>query len=177
MHTVTVFGSAQPLPGAARYEEARLLGRLLAQAGCRVANGGYSGTMEAVSRGAVEAGGAALGVTCAAFDGARSGGNPYLTDAIHAPDLLARLRLLIERGDGYVVLDGGIGTLLELFLVWNLLAIGVAARPCILVGPHWRRVLADLERETQVEPRHVAMLHVVDTVGEAANLLEQLLAE
>jgi uncharacterized protein (TIGR00730 family) len=175
MHTITVFGSAQPTPGSAPYEEARALGRLLAEEGWTVINGGYSGTMQGVSQGAVEGGGMAVGVTCAIFDARRSGGNPYLTCAVHAPDLLSRLSTLVERGDGYVVLDGGVGTLLELFLVWNLLAIGVFDRPCVLVGPHWRRVLADLARETRLGPRHVRMLNVVDSVGEAVDLLRHLL--
>jgi uncharacterized protein (TIGR00730 family) len=175
VHTITVFGSAQPLPGSARYEEARALGRLAAQAGWTVVNGGYSGTMQGVSQGASEADGIVVGVTCAVFDGERSGGNRYLTQTVHAPDLLARLRTLIERGDAYVVLDGGVGTLLELLLVWNLLDIGVHDRPCVLVGAHWRRVLTGLEQNTRIEPRHVHMLHVVDTVDQAIDSLRQSL--
>jgi uncharacterized protein (TIGR00730 family) len=170
--TITVFGSSQPRPGSVAYEQARLLGRLLAEAGFAVANGGYSGTMQGVSQGAVEAGGEAIGVTCAAFDGARPGGNAYLSRAVHTPDLLARLQQLTECSDGFVVLGGGVGTLLELFLTWNLLVIGIVDKPCVLVGAHWRRVLAALERETEVGPRHVAVLQVVDTPQEAVAFLE-----
>jgi uncharacterized protein (TIGR00730 family) len=176
MVTITVFGSAQPVPGSPRYEEARALGRLLATTGWTVVNGGYSGTMQGVSQGAAEEGGTVIGVTCALFDSQRSSGNPYLTRTIHAPDLLARLRALVEHADGYVVLDGGVGTLLELFLVWNLLAIDAFTRPCILVGAHWRHVLANLERGTQLGSRHVAMLQVVDTVEDAARTLGQRLS-
>jgi uncharacterized protein (TIGR00730 family) len=173
---ITVFGSSQPIPGSAAYKEARELGRLLAQAGFGVVNGGYSGTMQGVSQGATEAGGHATGVTCAVFDGERPGGNPYLDETIHAPDLLARLRKLVELGDGYVVLRGGVGTLLELFLVWNLLDIGVVDKPCILVGSSWQRVLEDLRRDTQVSERHLTMLQVVDTVQEAVALLQGRIA-
>jgi len=172
---ITVFGSAQPRPGRAAYEQARRLGRLLAEAGFIAINGGYTGTMQGVSQGATEAGGKAIGITCAAFDGQRPIGNPYLSEAIHAPDLLARLQQLTERGDGFIVLGGGVGTMLELLLVWNLLAIGAVDKPCILIGTHWRRVLADLERGTQISARHSAMLQVVDTVGEAVRLLESTL--
>jgi predicted Rossmann-fold nucleotide-binding protein len=89
---------------------------------------------------------------------------------------MARLRTLVDRGDGYVVLDGGVGTLLELFLVWNLLAIGASARPCILVGAHWRRALAGLARETQLGPQHVGLIRMVDTVDEAVDALQGLLS-
>jgi uncharacterized protein (TIGR00730 family) len=173
MHTVTVFGSARPHPDTPAYDQARQLGRLLAEAGLAVVNGGYAGTMEAVSRGAQEAGGTAIGITCAAFDNQRAGGNPYLTRSIHAPDLLARLRQLVELGDAYIILDGGIGTLLELFLVWNLRAIGSLDKPCLLVGLHWREVLQQLTRLTQIGPQHTAMLRVVDTPADATRALTE----
>jgi uncharacterized protein (TIGR00730 family) len=176
MQTITVFGSAQPQPSSTRYEEARELGQRLAEAGYAVVNGGYGGTMEGVSRGATEAGGTAIGITCAAFDDQRAGGNAYLTRSIHAPDLLARLLQLVELGDAYVVLDGGIGTLLELLLVWNLLAIGAVHKPCLLLGAHWRQVLEALSRQTQIGPQHTAMLHVVDTPAHAVRALQQALA-
>jgi hypothetical protein len=168
---VAVFGSSQPQPGSAAYEQARTLGCLLAQAGFDVLNGGYTGTMQGVSQGAAEAGGRAIGITCAIFDRTRPGGNPYLSRAVHAPDLLSRLRELTERADGFVVLGGGVGTLLELFLVWNLRTVGVMDKPCVLVGAHWRQVLALLERETEVGPQHAALLAVVDTPQEAVAFL------
>jgi uncharacterized protein (TIGR00730 family) len=178
--TITVFGSSQPTPDSAAYKRARTLGRLLAKAGFDVVNGGYSGTMQGVSQGAVEAGGKAVGITCALFDGRRPGGNSYLSQAVHAPDLLARLRQLVERGEAFIVLGGGVGTLLELLLVWNLCAIGAstgvgASKPCILVGAHWRRVLAGLERETEITPGHTALLHIADTPEEAIEFLNHTL--
>ncbi len=172
MHTITVFGSARPHPDTPAYDEARELGRLLAEAGFAVVNGGYSGTMEAVSRGAHEAGGTAIGITCAAFDNQRPEGNAYLTRSFHAPDLLSRLRQLVELGDAYIILDGGIGTLLELFLVWNLRAIGSMDKPCLLVGAHWREVLRQLTHLTRIGPRHAAMLCVVDTPADALRALQ-----
>jgi uncharacterized protein (TIGR00730 family) len=171
LKAITVFGSAQPAPDSRAYEQARTLGQLLAQAGFAVINGGYAGTMQAVSQGASENGGQAIGITCAVFDGERLEGNIYLTKTIHTPDLLARLKQLTELGDGFVVLGGGVGTLLELFLVWNLLAMDVFQKPCVLVGKHWQSVIDALERETNIEPRHSAMLSIVDTPQQAVATL------
>src|SRR5258708_16993147 len=61
---VSVFGGSQPKNGSAAYAEAQELGKLLAERGHVVLTGGYIGTMEAVSRGAAEAGGHVIGVTC-----------------------------------------------------------------------------------------------------------------
>lgn len=180
---ITVFGSSQPPPGSKAYEQARQLGRLLGRAGFVVVNGGYTGTMEAVSRGATEAGGQAVGITCAVFEKRRTGPNPYLSQVVHTPTLLARLQQLVERASAFVVLGGGVGTLLELFLVWNLLAVGelppLPARgeqtPVVLVGSHWQRVLADLAHHTEIEPRHLRMLQVVDTPEEAVRWIQNAL--
>lgn len=174
LNTITVFGSARAEPGSNAYEQARTLGQLLAQAGFTVVSGGYTGTMQAVSQGARESGGQAVGITCAIFDGTPEGarqGNSYLTQTIHTSDLLTRLRYLTESGDGFIVLDGGVGTLLELLLVWNLLAIRVFQKPCVLVGEHWRSVLDALEHETRLEPWHRALLHTVDTPQQAVERL------
>ncbi len=63
---IAVYGSARPAAGEALYEDARRLGALLAQQGHTVMTGGYCGMMEAVSRGAAEAGGSTIGVTAPA---------------------------------------------------------------------------------------------------------------
>ncbi len=61
---VAVFGGSAPQPGQPAYLEAQHLGEMLAKAGHEVVTGGYMGVMEAVSRGAAEAGGHVIGVTC-----------------------------------------------------------------------------------------------------------------
>ena len=65
---VSVFGGSAPQPGSVPHAEAQALGAALAQAGWTVANGGYSGVMEAASRGAHEAGGHVIGVTCSLIE-------------------------------------------------------------------------------------------------------------
>ena len=64
---VVVFGGSEFLPEDPQYQEAHRLGKLLVEGGYRVCSGGYSGIMAAASRGAREAGGDPIGVTCAAF--------------------------------------------------------------------------------------------------------------
>ena len=59
---VCVFGSYKDL-GKKEKENIIKLGRLLAEKGFEVVSGGFSGTMEDISRGAKEAGGKTLGIT------------------------------------------------------------------------------------------------------------------
>src|SRR2546422_5361625 len=106
--TISVFGNSSCQPGSPDYEEAMQLGALLARAGFTVCSGGYYGAMEAVSRGARESGGRAIGLTTPFY---RIPPNPYLNAQIEVPRWQDRLFALIEKGDGYVVLKGGTGTL------------------------------------------------------------------
>ncbi len=141
---ISVFGGSQPKPGESVYEEAVHLGRLLAQAGYTVLNGGYIGTMEAVSRGANEAGGQVIGITCDEIEAWRPvKANRWVTEEWHYGTLHERLFALITHADAYLALPGGVGTLGEITLTWNQLITGVLApRPLILIGPGWQATLA-----------------------------------
>lgn len=139
---VAVYGSAAPAPGSTLYQSALGLGRLLAQAGYTVMTGGYIGTMEAVSRGAVEAGGTTLGVTCAEIEQYRPGkANPWVQQEIRTQTLLERLEVLTRQPDAMIALPGGIGTLCEISLALNLMVITPGApKPFILIGDGWEKV-------------------------------------
>src|SRR5690606_16486103 len=80
--TVSVYGGGSPKPGDPAYQQAYELGRLLAEAGYTVMTGGYSGTMEATSRGAKEAGGYVIGVTVGLFERAGLSPNPAIGESI-----------------------------------------------------------------------------------------------
>lgn len=145
MH-VTVFGGASPKPGQPAYAEALRLGRLLAEAGHTVLTGGYMGTMEAVSRGAAEAGGHTIGVTCEEIERWRSSpANSWVKEEWCRNSLADRLTSLMESGDALMALPGGPGTLTEISLAWNRLLIkSLSPRPLILIGNGWRAVFDQL---------------------------------
>ena len=135
---ITIFGTGSAKSDDAAYKLAYEMGKLLAQAGFTIANGGYGGTMLAAAKGAVEAGGKTIGVTCSAFKGGTA--NEYISREIVTDSLDERLDTLIKLGRGFVVLPGGTGTLLELAKVWELENKGFleAHKPIILVGGFWK---------------------------------------
>jgi uncharacterized protein (TIGR00730 family) len=140
---VAVFGSGGGSP--ADLERARRLGAGLARAGFAVLNGGYGGTMEAAAAGARQAGGRAIGVTCAEFT-FRSGPNPHLAEVIAAPTLFARLERLVREASAYVALPGGNGTLAEISLAWECLRKGLLPpRPLVAWRDPWRSIVERLE--------------------------------
>jgi uncharacterized protein (TIGR00730 family) len=170
---ISVFGSSAPQPGSADYEAARNLGRRLAQAGFTVQTGGYVGVMEAVSRGASEAGGYVIGVTCDQIEDFRPlKANPWVQEEIRHPTLRERVMHLIERCDGIVALPGGIGTLSELALAWSFVQVGeMPPKPIVPVGGLWQRTLAAFIDQTYVRPEHAALLMPVRTPAEAVDAL------
>jgi uncharacterized protein (TIGR00730 family) len=174
MMVISVFGSSAPTPGSTGYEEARTVGRLLAEAGFAVATGGYCGTMEAVSQGVAEAGGEVIGVTCDQIEVFRPlGPNQFVTKEIRYATLQERVQHLVRENDGMIVLPGGIGTLSELALAWSLLQVGeISPRPVALLGSLWKATLQaffspdfikqhDMEMLYWAESPQTAVSHVI----------------
>lgn len=153
MKTITVFGSALPADNSAAYLEAQRLGRFLAEAGFAVCNGGYGGLMEASARGAREAGGRTVGVTCVIWP---RPANRFIVEEVRTQSFPERLMTLVERGDAYVVLPGGTGTLAELGLCWEMMnkaslskTVG-GRKPLLVKAPYWQPVIDCLKQETQL---------------------------
>jgi hypothetical protein len=168
---VAVFGSSQTIDGDREYEQARLLGRLLARAGYVVLNGGYAGAMEATARGASEMDGESIGLTLKAFGEKNT--NPFLTRTIESATLFERLSHFVEMAEAFVAVSGGVGTLAELFTVWNLIQTRqLAPRPFVLVGEHWAVILESLRQNTEVRDKDLELLQVVATPEEATKALE-----
>ena len=140
---ISVFGGSQPKEGDASYSEAYKLGSLLARAGHTVLTGGYIGTMEAVSRGAAEAGGHVIGVTCSDIEAWRPvKSNAWVKEERRFASLQERLNELIQACDAAIALPGGPGTLTEIALTWNLMIVqSMPVKPLILMGVGWRSVM------------------------------------
>jgi uncharacterized protein (TIGR00730 family) len=149
---IAVFGSSTVREGDAAYRLAYELGRELASAGADVMTGGYSGTMEACSRGAHESGGHVLGVTVDLFE-KRGPANRWVKERIHTATLYERLQYLIDRAAGFIAVPGSLGTLSEIFLTWTLLSVqGRPEAPLVLLGEHWSDFLASLHHPDMVTP-------------------------
>jgi uncharacterized protein (TIGR00730 family) len=184
MRIITVFGSSLPGEGSTAYVEAQRLGRLLAEAGYAVCNGGYAGLMEASARGAREGGGHTIGVTCVIWP---RPANSYIVEEVRTQSFPERLMTLIERGDAYVVLPGGTGTLAELALSWEVMnkdslskTVG-GRKPLLVMAPYWQPVIDCLRQEGQLkhgDPNWVApamdIVTLINTPEQAVEHLRKL---
>ena len=140
---VSVFGSANLQLSPEAEQQAVLLGKLLGEMGYAVLTGGYTGTMEAVSRGAHEAGAQVIGVTSDEIEAYRPiGPNQWVTEEWRCKTFRERLDKLVEACDAAIALPGGLGTMVEISLTWNHLVIHtINPKPLILVGPGWQKTM------------------------------------
>jgi uncharacterized protein (TIGR00730 family) len=153
-YRVTIFGSARVQPDHWVYAAVRELSAELSRLGCTIITGGGPGLMQAANEGAAQGAGGAP---------ARSMGirvdlpfeqeaNPFVEDVFEHRTFFSRLHHFVLVSDAFIVVPGGIGTVLELMMVWQLLQVRkLADTPLILVGAMWEG-LVDWHRKAMLRP-------------------------
>jgi uncharacterized protein (TIGR00725 family) len=167
---ISVFGSSGIAEPSEARRQAQELGTALARAGFAVATGGYAGVMEAVSRGAAEAGGTVFGVVARALPGKP---NPWVQRVIEVDTWEQRLFRLITLGDAYVACPGATGTLVELAVAWEMMNKGLLGRrPLVALGEFWRPILEQIEA---ADARTRGWVAAAESVPAALEILQRLI--
>jgi uncharacterized protein (TIGR00730 family) len=142
-YRVTIFGSARVKAGTFGYEETKRVAAALAEMGCDIITGGGPGLMQAANEGAA-----------AAPDRAHSFGirvdlpfeqevNAFVTQAFEHRTFFTRLHQFVLASDAFIVAPGGIGTVLETMMIWQLIQVRhLQDTPLILVGKMWPGLIA-----------------------------------
>jgi hypothetical protein len=172
---ISVFGSARTPTGHPTYALAERVGRKLAKAGFAAITGGGPGTMEAVNKGASEAGGVSVGLGIELPWEADL--NPWVDIGVNFRYFFARKMMFVKYSQGYIVLPGGLGTLDELFEAMTLVQTRkITSFPIVLLGvEHWTGLL-DWMRGSMLAAGTIAqsdldMLTLTDDVDEAIALM------
>jgi uncharacterized protein (TIGR00730 family) len=152
-YRVTVFGSARIKQGSWIYEEVRRTCAGLGEMGCDIVTGGGPGLMEAANLGATQgqaaAGAQSIGIRVhLPFE---QKANPFVQQTYQHGTFFTRLQHFVLLSNAYVVAPGGIGTLLETVMIWQLLQVRQLDVPLVLVGPMWR-TLVEWARKEMVGP-------------------------
>lgn len=110
------------------------VGEWIAQNNHRLIYGGASsGLMGILADTVLENGGQVTGVMAAVLKGQEEL-HPGLTETIMEDTMLERKQVMIDKGDAYIALPGGPGTLEEIAEVISLMRILANKNPCILVN-------------------------------------------
>jgi uncharacterized protein (TIGR00730 family) len=144
-YRVTIFGSARVPRDHWVYVAVRDLAAELTRLGCDIVTGGGPGLMQAANE----------GVQNADPDGSqRSVGirvdlpfeqevNAFVTQAYEHRTFFTRLHHFVLVSNAFVVVPGGIGTVLETMMIWQLLQVRkLHGTPLILAGKMWADLVA-----------------------------------
>jgi uncharacterized protein (TIGR00730 family) len=172
---VAVFGSARVDEAHPAYEAARALGRAFAKRGWAIVTGGGPGVMEAANRGAREGGGLSVGFNIELPHEQHP--NEYCDIEYTFKHFYARKVCFVKPSEGFVIFEGGLGTLDEMFEALTLIQTGkVLDFPVVLVGrTHWHDLVDwvgdELLREHLISANDLDLLSVVDEPEEAVEIV------
>ena len=172
---ITVFGSARTPPGDPWYEKAVEMGRVIAKLGYAAITGGGPGIMEAVNKGAAEAGGVSVGLNIELPHEQKP--NPFANRSLNFHYFFIRKVCFVKYANGFVLFPGGFGTLDEFSEAITLIQTNrIEKFPVVLVGrDYWsglmdwmqNRMLAD----KLISPEDLNLFRVTDDVREAIEFI------
>jgi len=137
-YRVTIFGSARAKAGTFGYEETKRVAAALAKMGCDIITGGGPGLMQAANEGAASVPGSAKSVGIRVDLPFEQEVNAFVTQSFEHRTFFTRLHQFVLTSDAFVVAPGGIGTVLETMMIWQLLQVRhLEDTPLILVGKMW----------------------------------------
>ena len=153
-YRVTIFGSARTNPDHWVYAEVQRMAKALADMGCDIVTGGGPGLMQAANEGARAAN---------APERVQSMGirvelpfeqevNPFVENSFLHQSFFSRLHHFVLISDAFIVAPGGIGTVLEAMMIWQLLQVRhMQDTPLIFAGPMWAEMV-DWARTYMLRP-------------------------
>lgn len=137
-YRVTIFGSARTKPGSFGYEETKRCAAQLAKLGCDIITGGGPGLMQAANEGAASAPERSKSIGIRVELPFEQDLNSFVSQAFQHRTFFTRLHQFVLTSDAFLVAPGGIGTVLETMMIWQLLQVHhLDATPLILVGEMW----------------------------------------
>jgi uncharacterized protein (TIGR00730 family) len=181
-YRVTVFGSARTDPSHWVYREVKRMCAALSAMGCDIITGGGPGLMQAANEGAREANAPervqSIGIRVELpFE---QDVNPFVEQAFEHGTFFTRLHQFVLMSDAYVVAPGGIGTVLESMMIWQLLQVRhLRDTPLIFAGPMWRGLVQWAAEHMLrpgfelAKPDDVKIPHCVDDADGAIAVIER----
>jgi len=173
---VTVFGSARTHNNHRYYKLGYELARGLASDGFSLITGGGPGIMEAINKGARDAGGRSVGLNIALPFEQKA--NNYLDIHLEFRYFFCRKMMFLKYACGVVVLPGGFGTMDELFESLTLLQTSkVPHFPVVLMGSdYWRGLINWLRdsmlAEGNIQPEDLNTFTLTDDPHEARTIIK-----
>jgi len=183
-YRVAIFGSARAKPGTFAYDEVKRAAAAFTDMGCDIITGGGPGLMQAANEGATSVGQRERSTGIRVDLPFEQEVNPFVEHAYEHKTFFTRLHHFVLTSDAFVVVPGGIGTVLEMLMIWQLLQVRhVENVPLVLVGKMWTG-LVEWSRTSMLDPRlplaspeDMDIPRCVETADEAIALVRELHAK
>jgi uncharacterized protein (TIGR00730 family) len=175
---VSIFGSARVRPGDESYEKATLIARRLAESGFNIITGGGPGIMEAGNKGAREGGGKSVGLNI--LLPMEQVSNPYATIRQEFKYFFVRKVMFLKYAQAYVGMEGGFGTLDEIFEALTLIQTHrTRPFPVILFGKDYWNGLLDWIRNVLlsrglISPEDLDLIMLTDDPEEVVRTIKRI---
>ncbi len=165
---ITFFGSAFIKQDEPLYSEIVSIGKVIAEKGYTVCSGGYSGSMEAICKGAKSAGGKTIGVTVKEW---KAIPNAFVDEEVKMRNLMERIVELIGLADAYVIFKGGTGTLVEISVALEMMnKKAMGDKLLIFYGDFWKSLIEILEADSEglrsMIKKNVRFIHSAEEAAE-----------
>ncbi len=144
---------------------------------CDIITGGGPGLMQAANEGARSAEGTqSVGIRVhLPFE---QKANPFVENVFEHGTFFTRLHHFVLTSDAFIVAPGGIGTVLEAMMIWQLLQVRqLSDTPLIFVGPMWKGLVewASVHMLSPgfelASPRDIQLPRCVDNADEAVSIV------
>lgn len=177
---VTFFGSARFSEDNIYYQQARNMGRQVAQLGLSTLTGGGPGIMEAANRGAFEAGGVSVG--CNIRLPFEQKANPYTTKSITFEHFFVRKTMLTKYSYAFIIMPGGFGTMDEFFETLTLVQTKtITGFPIVLFGTEYYKnlmtMIEEMARQGTITPEDMSLVLLTDSEEEAIEHIRKYITE
>jgi uncharacterized protein (TIGR00730 family) len=180
-YRVAIFGSARAQPGTFAYDEVKRAAAAFTALGCDIVTGGGPGLMQAANEGAASIGEKDRSIGIRVELPFEQDVNPFVEQAFEHGTFFTRLQHFVIASDAFIVVPGGIGTVLEMLMIWQLLQVRHLDNvPLILVGKMWRG-LVDWAGQSMLEtnpplasPDDIRIPRCLDTADEAIAVVRTL---
>jgi uncharacterized protein (TIGR00730 family) len=177
---VAVWGSSRTPEDSELYASIERMGAELVEEGWEVVTGGGPGNMEAANKGALKA--CPEGQICSTAEAIylpfEEAVNEHVQEYEKHQEFFSRLKTF-SNCDAFIITPGGVGTLLEMALIYQLVQVNhVPDKKIICVGRMWRTLRQWMEDEMLesgfLKNEEMKLVHYVDRFSEATALLKGL---
>lgn len=166
INRVAFFGFANTLPGEPLYEDTFKVAKALAETGYMVVNGGGPGVMQAATLGAKAGGGHTIGVTFYPKEMTKFEGKNFenmVDEEVVTKNYVERTIRLLERGQIYIIFNGGTGTISEFGMAWGLARLYFGHhKPLILYGDFWHEIIEVFRKNMKLRPEDLKVFKIVN---------------